>query len=243
MTTSIHLDPGLDPRQLAPVLAQFGRLHLPGVFDPGSAVAIAQALAAPQVPWIKTWRTLGASLDGSLEAFDSLTPENRAAFDAEMKAAARGGFCFLFDAWRVSKDIEAGQRRGGALEPIEAVYDFLNSETFLTFIRRITGETREIFCDAMASRYRPGDFLAAHDDAVSGQRRLWAYVLNFTPGWRADWGGVLNFLDEDGHVAEGYSPVFNALNLFSIPTPHAVSYVAPYAPSPRLSITGWVRAR
>ena len=53
----------------------------------------------------------------------------------------------------------------------------------------------------------------------------------------------MKFLDEDGNVAEGYLPRFNALNIFDVGVPHFVSYVAPYAQSPRLSITGWLRGR
>jgi SM-20-related protein len=66
--------------------------------------------------------------------------------------------------------------------------------------------------------------------------------LNLTHQWRADWGGILNFLDADGHVAEGYVPAFNALNLFRVPQRHNVSYVAPFAMNGRYSITGWLRA-
>ena len=68
-------------------------------------------------------------------------------------------------------------------------------------------------------------------------------MLNFTPVWRPDWGGVLQFLDADGHVAEGYSPAFNALNIFKVPQDHCVSSVVHHAPFNRLSITGWIRSR
>ncbi len=68
-------------------------------------------------------------------------------------------------------------------------------------------------------------------------------MLNLTPRWRADWGGLLLFTDEDGHVAEGYTPAFDALNLLRTPPPHRVSGVASFAPAPRLSITGWVRSK
>ena len=68
-------------------------------------------------------------------------------------------------------------------------------------------------------------------------------MLNLTPAWRAEWGGVLEFLDADGHVAEGYVPSFNALNLFAVPQLHHVSHIAPFARGPRLSITGWLRTR
>ena len=66
-------------------------------------------------------------------------------------------------------------------------------------------------------------------------------MLNLTPDWRTDWGGLLAFIDEDGHVAEAYRPSYNALNIFRVPQRHAVSFVAPFAGAPRLSITGWIR--
>ena len=237
----LTIDPALDPAAMAKVFRRLGRLHIPGFFAGDGAEQVAEALAGPEVPWIKTWRTTGPSLDGDLAQFDGMTTDNRAAFDADMKTAAADGFCFQFDAWRVSDDIDKGVRRGGGLAPVEAVHDFVNSRAFLDFVAALTGETRGTFADTMASRYRPGDFLSAHDDHVSGKNRLFAYVLNFTPVWRADWGGVLSFLDEDGHVAEGYTPSFNALNIFAIPSAHAVSYVAPYAGANRHAVTGWVR--
>lgn len=242
MTLPLAIDPALDPARIAPVFARMGRIHLPGVFSPEAAAEVGAAIAG-EVPWVKSWRTTGPSLDGTLADFEGLTPDLRAAFDADMARAAKDGFCFRFDAWRLSDDILAGKRRGGAMAPLEAVHDFLNGEAFLKFVRTLTGEPRCAYCDVMVSRYRAGDFLSAHDDDIAGKKRLFAYVLNFTPVWRADWGGVLIFLDEDGHVAEGYAPTFNALNLFSVPQAHAVSYVAPFAAGPRLSITGWVRAR
>ncbi|MDO9224228.1 MAG: 2OG-Fe(II) oxygenase family protein [Caulobacter sp.] len=242
MTAPLAIDPTLDPARIAPVFRRLGRIHLPGILDPGAAARVGEAIGGDQVPWVKSWRTTGPSLDGSLEAFEAMSGPDRAAFDADMTKAASDGFCFQFDAWRLSDDILAGKRRGGALAPLEAVHDLVNSEAFLGFIRTITGVPDCAYSDTMVSRYRSGDFLSAHDDAIAGKKRLFAYVLNFTPVWRADWGGVLTFLDEDGHVAEGYSPVFNALNIFTVPQAHAVSMVIPYANKPRLSVTGWIRS-
>ena len=67
-------------------------------------------------------------------------------------------------------------------------------------------------------------------------------MLNLTPGWRIEWGGLLLFHDEDGHVAEGYAPKFNSLNIFRVPQWHSVSQVASYVDQPRLAITGWIRS-
>ena len=97
--------------------------------------------------------------------------------------------------------------------------------------------------DAQATRYRPGHFLTQHDDHAEGKDRLFAYVLNLTPQWIADWGGLLMFLTDDGHVAAAYTPRWNALNILKVPQPHAVSVVAPFARGARHSITGWIRSR
>jgi SM-20-related protein len=87
----------------------------------------------------------------------------------------------------------------------------------------------------------PGHFLTQHDDSgYSEQHRRVAYVLYLTRGWRADWGGQLQFLDARGDVEEVWMPRFNSLGLFLVPTPHVVTYVAPFATQPRYAITGWL---
>ena len=58
-----------------------------------------------------------------------------------------------------------------------------------------------------------------------------------------DWGGALLFPDWRGHLAEGYAPAFNALNILAVPQPHLVGFVSPFACAHRLSITGWFRSR
>lgn len=238
----LAIDPGLDPGQIAPVFRRHGRIHLPGFFTAPGGEAVGEALAGP-VPWLKSVKIGDTGIDATMADYEAMPAEQRAAMTAAMREEAKAGFLYRFDKWRLSDDIEAGVRRGGPLAAAEAVYDFLNGETFLAFIRTLTGDPRAAFCDAMGSRYRRGDFLTAHHDALDGQNRLYAFVLNFTPLWRPDWGGLLLFFDEDGHVSEGYTPAWNALNLFRVPQSHAVSPVWEFAAADRLSITGWVRAR
>lgn len=239
---ALALDPTLDPAALAPVFRRLGRMHLPGVLAARDAASVHQALSGP-VPWMKCVRAGGDGGDVPMADWEAMTPDRRAGWNRMLTEHSTRDLQFQFDSWRVSDEIEAGRRVGGPLAPVEAVYDLVNTEAFLDFIRMLTGEPRCAFCDAQATRYRPGDFLAQHHDDLPGMNRLFAYVLNFTPAWMSDWGGTLVFLDEDDHVAEGYRPTFNALNLFRVPTPHAVTQVASFAAAHRLSITGWVRAR
>lgn len=242
MATPLSIDPTLGAGKLASVFARYGRLHLPGFIAGDGALAVSRALHGP-VPWMKCVRAGGDGGDIPMADWEAMTPERRVAWNRLLADHSRDDLQFQFDSWRVGDLADAGQRAGGVLAPVEAVYDFLNSEAFLGFVRTLTGEPACAFCDAQATRYRPGDFLAPHHDEMPGMNRLFAYVLNFTPVWMPDWGGTLIFIDEDGHVAEGYTPAFNALNIFRVPTPHAVTQVASYAGANRLAVTGWVRAR
>lgn len=65
-------------------------------------------------------------------------------------------------------------------------------------------------------------------------------MLNLSCAWNADWGGLLQFIDDDGRVLDSFLPRWNTLSLFAVPAGHAVSRVAPWAGQERLAITGWL---
>jgi SM-20-related protein len=238
--SALRLDPKLDPAKLKPLFARFGRLHLPSLLAAADAQVVAEAMR--QAPWSRTFLVAGKGYRVTHEDFAKTPPEVRAEVEAAIVQGGRTGFQFDFDNWPVSDEIEAGRRLGGAVAAIEAAYDLLNSPAFLGFIHAVTGDDRAVYCDAQATRYRAGQFLTAHDDEIEGKNRLFAYVLNLTPGWRIEWGGNLLFHDADGHVAEGYAPKFNSLNIFRVPQWHSVSQVASYVDAERLAITGWIRS-
>ena len=235
----LAVDPALDPDRIRPVFGAAKRVHLPGFLSPAWAERLHEALAH-DTPWRRSLLSGGKPLAAPLETLSALSKADRAKLREAQNREARQGFQYAFDAWPVSDEVEAGRRTG---HPAEALYDFLNSEAFLGYVRRLTGDERAVYCDAQCTRYGAGDFLNRHDDSAEGKHRLFAYVMTLTPVWTADWGGLLLFVDQDGHVAEGYTPAFNALNLFMTPQPHLVSMVAPFAGAPRLAITGWIRSR
>jgi SM-20-related protein len=235
----LRLDPALDPDFLARPFAEHGRLHIPGLFRPGGAERVHASLER-EVRWRRNTEGESGNISLYVDGFDAQPEAWRAQFRQVVETRATEGFQYLFDTYPVSDELEEGRRLGLACE---AVYDLFNAQPFLDFLRRLTGDPRIAYVDAQATRYMPGHFLTQHDDEREGKHRLFAYVLNLTPRWRVDWGGLLLFLDEDGHVAEGYAPKFNALNLFKVPFPHCVTQVASFAGAPRYAITGWVRAR
>lgn len=233
----IALDPALDPAALAPAFARHGRIHIPGVLTQASAARLHQALAEERL-WMCSTRGGGTNIDIPVEQLAALPPDQAARFIRLAHAEARAGFHYMFDNLRISDAVLKGEPLAPAFAD---AYAFLNSPAFLDFIKALTGDDRPLYVDAQATRYEAGHYLNEHDDRKPEAGRLYAYVLNLTPAWRTDWGGLLTFIDGDGHVAEAYAPAWNALNLFRVPVAHAVSSVAPFAGGARLSITGWIR--
>jgi hypothetical protein len=238
--SDLKLADWLDPGRLAPIFQRQRRLHIPDALDPAAARSLALALAEA-TPWSRTLTLDGRSYDAPVETVEAMDEATRRDMLALVGKGAREGFQYDFETWRLSDAVEAGLRRGGPLAPLEGLYDFLNGEGFLGFVRALTGVRAAAYCDAQATRYRAGHFLTSHDDNVAGKARLFAYVLNLTPDWRPEWGGLLMFHDADGHVAEAYAPKFNALNIFSVPQVHSVSQVASYVTASRYAVTGWIR--
>lgn len=235
----LTLNPDLDLEAAARAFAERGRIHLPDVLAPEAADRIYLGLAGADAMWARSTIVKGEVREFDLAWLESLPPAEKAAMRADRILRARNGFQFDFDNFRLSDAALQGARFGQASEP---VFDFLNSPEFLAFARRLTGDDRIAFIDAQTTRYRAGHFLTLHHDDKPGHDRLYAYVLGFTRDWRADWGGLLAFLDADGHVEQAWTPAFNALNVFRVPTPHLVTQVADYAGGDRLSITGWMRS-
>src|SRR5258708_26105897 len=228
-----ELNPALEPAALNRRFRAEGRIHIPDVLTRPAAERLYRALTQ-ETPWTLTLNKGPHFLD-----FEKLPPDERTKLAFAAWERARSGFAYFFDNHRLSRDGEPYVDQSHYLAKVVA---FLNAPHILAFMRELTGLSDISWADAQATLYRPGDFLTVHDDRIGGHKRLAAYVLNMTPGWRADWGGGLQFLDPAGHGAEGYVPTFNTLNLFKVPALHSVSQVALYG-GLRYSVTGWFHAR
>jgi hypothetical protein len=236
---AIAFDPRLDADLVGRIFRQSGRVHIGGILTPAAAARVHRALV-DETPWSYAVGDEAGSRDLPVASLEALPPAERAAIIDSTDRAATRGFAYRYANFRIDEAWDAGRHRDHFLMRVLA---FLNSPPFLEFARRVTGVPAISFADAQATLYRPGDFLTAHDDAVAGKNRHAAYVLNFTPEWRVDWGGLLAFPDPYGHVAEAFGPAFNALNLMRVPTLHTVTQVASFAGGGRYSITGWLRSR
>lgn len=236
---SLRLNGDLRPDAWRKTFQAHGRLHIPEILQRSSALALHQSLLGSS-EWVRSIHlTPSQDVDITQAQLDEIDEAERVELERSLVDSSTDHVRYVFDKVRITSQMNAG---GEISDPMRAIHDFVNGSAFLTFLKRLTGDERIAFADVMATRYMPGHFATAHGDELPDQKRLYAYVLNLTPIWRADWGGILMFLDEDGHVAEGYTPTFNALNVFAVPQTHSVSEVTRLAQAPRHSVTGWLHA-
>ena len=230
----------LDPEAIAAaaqVLRQTGRTRLPLLL--GEATHdLYQAIATPNLPWVRAF-DIAVPADIPSAALDANRPDDHSGLWHSFHRQGRDQFQYVFDRLPLPSSPSSAR----PLPPVvHGLMDLFNSSGFLSFARRLTGHDRIAFVDGQVTRYLPGHFLNRHSDDYPRAERLYAYVLNLSPDWRADWGGLLQFLDAEGEIAETFVPCFGTLNVFAVPQMHAVSPVSPLAGGPRYSVTGWWRA-
>jgi Rps23 Pro-64 3,4-dihydroxylase Tpa1-like proline 4-hydroxylase len=218
-------------------LAEQRRVHVPNLLDRESAQRLHESLSA-QEQWNLVFNRNGEHVDIGADSVSLWDDEQRRQFDDIVFRQASDGFQYLYKAVPIYDIYHGGLLPGHFFN---SLFEFLNGPDFLAFARELTGCNAIGFCDAQATCYEAGHFLTTHDDATAGKNRVAAYVINMTPEWNPNWGGALQFFDDEGNIQQGFTPSFNALNVFLIPQRHAVEYVTPFATGSRLSITGWFR--
>lgn len=241
MTGPAMLNPDLDVEALSSQLAESGRVVVRDVFTPDAARRIHEDLAA-RVPWRLAYldtRVTGEHQNQQLtqEQFAAMGPQRAAALRAQILQQARDSFQYLYQHFNIGGGQKAGETPGLFLYEM---LDYLRSDDFQGFARKLTGveDLNDVY--AHATLYTAGNFLKVHEDVTPDDDRRFAYVFGFTRNWTADMGGLLHFLDDDGQIADTQTPGFNMMTLFRVPTAHLVSMVAPWVREPRLAVTGWL---
>lgn len=231
------LSAALDARVSAAQYAEHDYVSTPSILPDENAHRLHKALNE-FTSWNLVFNDRGKHIDLSSVQVYTMQPQKARQLQNAIYAQASGDFQYLYHNYPIFDAHRDGLNRKHILHKF---YEWLDSEEFLGFARKVTGFDDISFVDAQATRFNPGHFLATHDDVQEGRNRRAAYVFNFTPDWVPDWGGYLQLLDDDGNVRRGLRPTFNTLNLIAVPQPHNVSFIAPFAAASRLAITGWLR--
>lgn len=235
-----ELNPTLDREALAAAFARDRRIQIRDFLTERAARTIHQILSR-ETPWGLAWR---AGEDGPHalrhRQLRALPPTEMQAMTLKIAEAMHArDYAFLYAQYPL---LTANVEHWGEHEALELLMEHINDEPLMELVRAVTGMAGLKKADGQATLYAPNHFLAMHDDSHVAEGWRVAYVMNFcAEDWRPDWGGYLNFYDDEDDVIAGYKPRFNALNMFAVPQRHNVTYVPPFAPVGRFAITGWFR--
>ncbi len=231
------INTAIDTIELRQQFGRKGRLRITNILEPTRAVAIQRELAT-LATWTLCYIEKGQPHGVALHEWDTWGPTRQAHFLAAVNKTAASGFQFLY-LHHALTELPTTTAPDSALRQFQG---YLQSWRFIEFLKSVTGSQDGVRVDAHAARFSSGHFLNRHNDSEDPARRI-AYVFNFTPEWRADWGGTLHFMERDGTISDSFAPLFNSLVLFRVPVLHYVAPVAAFSPTPRLSITGWLYAQ
>lgn len=233
------LNPELDRKQLAAQWAVDGRVRIENIFDADVAERIHTTMKA-KVPFRVVYHVDGRNETKTREEMNAMSPQQLSELRTRIMAAASRGVGFYYCGYMIGhRDDET---RDDDLQFLHSIFDYLNSEEMLSFVGEITGYDDLKSAAAQYTRYTPGQFLTRHRDETENKRRL-AFVFGFSKNWHPDWGGLLQFYEEDGTPRDAWTPAFNTVSMFDVRHIHSVTYVTPFAPEPRMSLTGWFRAK
>jgi SM-20-related protein len=233
----LHLNPALDVEKYARLYREQKWVQVPDLFPAPIADQIERTLQ--QLPYrLVCQNDAEQTVLMTGQELAAMSTEDRRKLEAGIRerAARSVGYTYL-----MYPMILARLQNWDPGSPIHALTDFLNSPPFLAFARQLISYDALTKIDVHASQYLPGHYLTTHTDDDSIKHGRAAYTIGFTRQWRADWGGLLLFLDDKEDVKHGLIPRFNTLTVFNGLHMHTVTAIAPFTPRPRLSLAGWFR--
>jgi len=231
------INPGLDLEALAVEFASEGMIQIENALRPEVADILYDCLHT-QVPWSLAYKDREGPKKLWAEELAAMSPQQRQALDEEIHSIAAETFQFRYDSFMM---VTAYKEKRHTDLVLHRVIEQINSQPWLNAMRKITGFQDVRRADAQATRFVAGHFLRHHNDLNDDDGRRAAYVINLSRDWQADWGGLLQFFDENSEVTHTLMPRFNTISMFSVPADHCVSPVGLFATGERYAITGWIR--
>jgi len=235
----IRINPALQAAELAMDFAGRARMQIRDFLIPDDAERVHEVLAK-QTPWWLAYNVGDKVEQLPPELLHRLPQQQLNEILLGVNERAKKQYQFLYHFYPM---IPSYFTPSAPKPPILEVLEFMNSPAALEFFRALTGRQDIQWADAQATLYRSGNFLKSHSDKEPhNNRRIAAYVLNLTKLWERDWGGYLQFYNDQHDIEQAYRPIFNALNIFAVPQDHSVGMVSSFSYGMRYSVTGWFRS-
>ncbi len=231
----MEFNPNLDFGKIELLYSAEQRIQLQNIWPVATANSISSCLSQT-TKYVHAYTDKGQNAEISEAEIVAMSTEEQQKFYMDLYQDAYQGIGFLYGRHVINL------LNSETPQILKDVFQYLNSDSVLEKIRTISGCADISSASAQATQYTPGNFLTRHNDIHETEGRRVAYVLGFTPKWHPDWGGLLQFYQQDGAPKDAWAPNYNSMSLFDVSHIHAVTFIAPFAVTPRLSITGWFRA-
>ena len=233
------LNPELDTQALAQKFAVDDRLRIPDLLQTELAEQI-HAACRNDVPYEYLCHVDGQNIVIPPDELELIEPHGQQELQSKITDNASKGVGFFYSGYQMRRADRTST--DPKLAFLHRVFEFVNSHEMLAFIQAVTGQDDLKGADLQYTRYTSGHFLTRHKDDITSEGRRIAYVLGFSRNWHPDWGGLLQFFENDGTPRDAWMPALNTLSLFDVRHVHSVTYVTPFAREPRLSLAGWFYA-
>lgn len=224
----------VDVAALKAEFADKGFVKIDDFIDEPSSRELIKNLPPAADRWQMTFRR-----DGRVEALEanrmqSMTERNRVKLSNEIYSAALNGPQFVYQ--KISLD-EAATEAANKDEKGLLVREMLNSDAVLSLVKSVSGEEGLTRALSDATYFVRNQFKNREMGPDDGAVHV-GFELYLTSPWREDFGGFLNFYDDDGNILDAVYPRFRQLVLYRLPRAHGVSALAPFCNALRFSISG-----
>jgi SM-20-related protein len=234
------LNPNLNKAAIAEEFARDGRVRIKNLLDEDIAERI-RDICLNNVPYEYLTNVNDKSVVITPDEMKNMDRQQLGEIQQHIMDAAANGVGFFYCGYKMNRaKADTGDEK---IDFLNSVFEYLNSEEMLSFVAEVSGCDDLQSTDGQFTRYSAGQFLTRHRDDVTAEKRRLAYVISFSRDWHPDWGGLLQFFEDDGTPRDAWAPIFNSMALFDVRHVHSVTFVAPFHAQPRLSLTGWFRAK
>lgn len=234
-----EINSDINPDKLCETFQNVRRVRISGFLPPASAEALYHYVHE-QAEWNSFLTNKGRMYELPHEFKRHYgAEEEQALINLAHTSARDGGVAYIYDATHRFSQEAAVRARDPSI--LARFADFLNSQVFLEFVRRVSGIEEIDTVEVQAMRFCPGHFITfrgATPFLNKPIRQHAFYSYHLTPEWKAEWGGLLEFRGVEGRTVEAYVPCFNALDIFAFPQGHWLSVVSPFAGGSSYAVWG-----
>ena len=224
------LNSSLDLKKIKDDFDKNNYIRIENFLDEAYVKNISQSIFS-EISWDLCYLSENGPVSIKESELKKFTPQQSAELNQKIMVRAQQGFSYFY----YRSDLV-----NTANKVLKDFYKDLCDDEFIGFCRQLTGDESINKVNGQLTCYSPGCFLRKHTDKTDKEKRVAAYVINFTPQWNNDWGGNLHILDKQHNILETLDPLFNSISIFRVPTLHYVSQVANYARGRRFTATGWM---